>query len=174
MKPLFFSWWRAIVINHLKSTVSNENIELKSELPSDTLPYLTLSWIINNRGGSKITVYRVYGCAYMGNKRILVFDVHEPVNKVLGVNLQQYLTIRETGTNLEIEINWYPSIEFWISNQNNHFVIDGFVEVCAYGEKVRISLETKRPLKINNISQATLKYRETISEYLNSILKVRK
>lgn len=103
LKPLFVNWWRNIVKKHLKRAVRNENIRLKVALPSEDLPYLTLLWVINNGSEKHITVKRVFGCVYTRDKRILVFDAPEPVEKRLGVNLQQNLTIRKTDRHLRLK-----------------------------------------------------------------------
>lgn len=141
MRPLF-RYWQKIYAGNLKRGVRVENIRIKAISPSNGLPFLTLLSSVNNGSETNIILKRIYGSIYIGDWRIATFDVHDPIQKNLGNNRQQFFTVRgktiEKGGKSEIEFNFSPSIEFWLSSKDRCSLGDGAIEVRGYGVNITI------------------------------------
>jgi hypothetical protein len=160
MKPLL-KWWQKMGTDNLKRSVRIENIKIKAVKPNDNLPFLNLLFSINNGSETNIIIKRVYGSIYIGDWRIANYDVHEPIKKTLGNNRQQHLVIQnqnlKKGDKSEVEFNFYPSVEFWLSKKNTCSLGDGAIEVLGYGVNITIPYFQDN-LPINGLEEIAQSY----------------
>lgn len=169
------SWWARSLERHLVKSVRNEDIVLHATIPQQGLPFLTLSWIVNNGSEMKTEIKRIYADLYAGDRRIISFDVSNPIEKNVAFgNRQQYLTVRkkvlQSGERSSVEINFYPQLEFWLSNTGSIMLLNGAIEIGGRYLNVSIRL-IQDNLQCDRITDCSKKYRELMKTIFDETVR---
>lgn len=174
---VFTNWWRNRWINHIKNTITNENIRVKASLEGQ-IPQLNLLWNIVNRSMTNVAITEIFGSLYVGSWRIGTFDMRKPVEKKVGYSWSPPVTVSQTVLSKpisdkhaisQVEVILFPPTEFWLSDNEYCSFYDGNVRVIFFKGDTLIEVKQEK-IEIEDVKKIATSYRNNLKTKLGRLL----
>jgi len=167
---LFVNWWRKQTIVHISNTITHEKMKIKAKFDG-AIPQIVLSWVIVNRSNVNLKINRIVGELHIGAWRVANFDSDRILENHFGYTwspliASQNLELKKKRTQTEVIMTYFPSLEFWFINMQNHTyhcsLYNSSIDVSFAGGHTTIKIPNEETITIEDFESVSLKYSDKL------------